>query len=190
MAVKIYNKQILRNRKCSDVDPVSGISKMSDQLKTIQQEIKVWQRADHENVVKIFELYDDIQVPEMYLLMELCKYGQIQVNVKDQTSETITEYNPEVLSVAIKKGHLIWPHKLTNDIETACRWIFWQVAEGMRYLHDDVGIIHRDLKHENILMGTKLADPYSEDERQPTVKICDFTVAWSIPKNEESFKLC
>jgi len=35
----------------------------------------------------------------------------------------------------------------------------------MRFLHDDMGIVHRDLKHENILMGKKKADPYNEDER-------------------------
>jgi len=43
--------------------------------------------------------------------------------------------------------------------------VFYQVAEAMRFLHDDMGIVHRDLKHENILMGKKKADPYNEDER-------------------------
>ena len=37
-----------------------------------------------------------------------------------------------------------------------------------------------------------MADPFSEDERQPTVKICDFTVACLIPssvKDPDTFKL-
>lgn len=50
---------------------------MSDQLKTIYDEIDIWQRVAHTNVVKIFEIYDDFEVPDMYLLMEYCKHGQI-----------------------------------------------------------------------------------------------------------------
>lgn len=47
----------------------------------------------------------------------------------------------------------------------------------MRYLHDDIKVVHRDLKHDNILLGLKSADPYNEDERQPTIKVTDFTTA-------------
>jgi hypothetical protein len=35
----------------------------------------------------------------------------------------------------------------------------------MQYLHDEMRICHRDLKHENIIMGLKSADPWCEDER-------------------------
>lgn len=63
----------------------------------------------------------------------------------------------------------------------AAKWIFYQVALGMKYLHDEMRICHRDLKHENILMGLKMADPWCEDERQPTIKVCDFTTSLIIP---------
>ena len=56
----------------------------------------------------------------------------------------------------------------------------------MKFLHEDLRICHRDIKHENILMGWKMADPWSEDERQPTIKICDFTTALIIPEGQES----
>ena len=42
-------------------------------------------------------------------------------------------------------------------------------------LHDDYKMVHRDLKPDNILMGTKMGDPRNEDEEQPTIKIGDFT---------------
>ena len=48
---------------------------MSDNLQTIYSEIKVWERVAHENIVKIFEIFDDSQHDDMYLLMELAKYG-------------------------------------------------------------------------------------------------------------------
>ena len=52
-----------------------------------------------------------------------------------------------------------------------------------------MGIVHRDLKHQNIIMGRKNADPRNEDERQPTVKVCDFTTAFIIPGNDPTYKI-
>mmetsp|Transcript_10944 Transcript_10944/g.18298 ORF Transcript_10944/g.18298 Transcript_10944/m.18298 type:complete len:183 (+) Transcript_10944:834-1382(+) len=54
----------------------------------------------------------------------------------------------------------------------------------MQFLHDDLSIIHRDLKHQNILMGLKSPDPMSEDERQPLIKVCDFTTSAIVPDSE------
>ena len=34
-----------------------------------------------------------------------------------------------------------------------------------------------DIKYENILMGLKSPDPWCEHERQPEIKVCDFTLA-------------
>ena len=51
--------------------------KMTDQLSTIYEEIKIWERVSHIHVVKIFELFDDKTVPDIYLLMERAQYGQI-----------------------------------------------------------------------------------------------------------------
>ena len=67
--------------------------------------------------------------------------------------------------MAVLKGKKIWPEANCNDIEHATKWIFYQVAKAMEFLHDEMNIAHRDLKHENILMGRKKADPYNEDER-------------------------
>jgi serine/threonine protein kinase len=58
------------------------------------------------------------------------------------------------MDIAVSKGKKIWPsNQEDSDLEHACRWIFFQVAEGMQYLHDVMHIVHRDLKHENILLG-------------------------------------
>jgi len=41
----------------------------------------------------------------MYLLMELCKYGQIQKNAEGwETSDVIAERNQEIFEVAKNKG--------------------------------------------------------------------------------------
>ena len=75
LAVKIFNRKVLRGQKTSVQDPATGQMKMSDNLQTIYSEIKVWERVAHENIVKIFEIFDDSQHDDMYLLMELAKYG-------------------------------------------------------------------------------------------------------------------
>jgi serine/threonine protein kinase len=48
---------------------------MSDHMQTIYSEIRVWERVAHDNIVKIFEMFDDCTHDDMYLLMELAKYG-------------------------------------------------------------------------------------------------------------------
>ena len=91
--------------------------------------------------------------------------------------------NQKILEIAIAKGRKIWPSATCGEVEHASRWIFHQVGVAMEYLHGTLGIVHRDLKHENVLMGLKSPDPRSEDERQPTIKVCDFTTASIVPKD-------
>lgn len=54
----------------SKFDDETGMNKLSNQLESIQDEIKVWERSKSVNVIKIFELFDDYSHPELYLLME------------------------------------------------------------------------------------------------------------------------
>ena len=75
------------------------------------------------------------------------------------------KYKEDILEIAIKKGKSIWPNAVCSDVEHATKWIFYQVADAMRFLHDEMRIAHRDLKYDNILMGTKSPDPWNEDER-------------------------
>jgi serine/threonine protein kinase len=70
------------------------------------------------------------------------------------------------------------------DLEEIARWIFRQVAEGLRHLHSDVYIAHRDIKPDNILYFTAKGSGFLEDEESfddnkeaDIVKISDFTVA-------------
>ncbi|KAJ4482588.1 kinase-like domain-containing protein [Lentinula aciculospora] len=47
--------------------------------------------------------------------------------------------------------------------------MFRQLVRGIRYLHEDAGIVHRDLKLENVLV-----------DESGTCKITDFGMAWKI----------
>ena len=63
--------------------------------------------------------------------------------------------NQEIFDIAAEKGKKIWPKSVgsISDLEFATKWIFYQVAKGMEYLHTELHTVHRDLKHHNILMG-------------------------------------
>lgn len=129
----------------------------------------------------------------MYLLMENAKYGQIQDTVVgNQSKGEIATHNAKVFDIAKAKGAIIWPKdaEKVSELELAAKWVFHQVARGMQYLHDELRIVHRDLKHDNILLGQKSPDPWNEDERQPTIKVCDFTTAQLIKgQNPDEFKV-
>lgn len=163
---------------------------MSDQLATIFEEIKVWERVAHVNIVKIFELYDDLEVPDMYLLMERAMFGQIQdTNEKEGIQEQLATHNTKILEIATENGRRCWPTNDCSPLESAAKWIFYQVTVAMRYLHEELNFAHRDLKHENILMGLKSPDPLNEDERQHTIKVCDFTTAVKLPDDQPDFRI-
>ena len=57
--------------------------------------------------------------------------------------------------------------KLTYLSEELSRHVICQVAEGIRFMHTECGIVHRDIKPENILIG------YNHE-----LKISDF--GWSV----------
>lgn len=42
---------------------------MKTSLDQVYNEIRLWEKLDHKNIVKIFELFDDNDYPEMFLIM-------------------------------------------------------------------------------------------------------------------------
>jgi serine/threonine protein kinase len=85
--------------------------KLSNHLNTIYSEIGVWERVAHTNVVKIFELFDDSTVESMYLMMELCAFGQIQDDHDITGKEDLVTTNPKIYEIAVSKNAKIWPGK-------------------------------------------------------------------------------
>ena len=85
--------------------------------------------------------------------------------------------------------HLILEHMAGKDLfdylakrdytlnEEAAKLIIYQIMLGVRYLHN-LGIVHRDLKLENIMMT------HAKDEAAP--KIVDFGLAKMIGPNESA----
>ncbi|XP_032497335.1 serine/threonine-protein kinase 33 isoform X2 [Phocoena sinus] len=95
----------------------------------------------------IIHLEQVFETPKkMYLVMELCEDGELK----------------EILD---RKGHF-------SENET--RWIIRSLASAIAYLHNK-GIVHRDLKLENIMVKSSFID--ANDEMNLNIKVTDFGLA-------------
>ena len=96
-------------------------------------EIDLLKSSDHQNIVKLFEIYEDEIF--IYLVMEECRGGEL--------------FN--VLSKRTKNSNMY--------TEREAALIFKQIMSAILYCHKN-GVCHRDLKPENILFENWQQDSY------------------------------
>ncbi|KAG0048394.1 hypothetical protein BGZ83_006651 [Gryganskiella cystojenkinii] len=114
----------------------------------LDKEIAIWSRLSHPNVLPFVAME---KLPEStFVFCELCTGGNLLDYITKQESASVTSY----LSPKTGLG------------EIHARLIFNQVAEAVRYLHEEKRIVHRDIKLENILR-----------HEDGTWKVCDFGLA-------------
>ncbi|VDO57100.1 unnamed protein product, partial [Onchocerca flexuosa] len=104
------------------------------QLEKMRKEIAIHQSLNHPNVVKFLNCFeDDINV---YMVLELCHNGTLLHRIQNA------------------------PGRRLRD--TSARMYLLQIVDAVIYLHEQVGILHRDLKPGNVLLSSndqvKLAD--------------------------------
>ena len=66
-----------------------------------------------------------------------------------------------------------------QKIEISAKWLFYQVANAVEYLHSN-NTVHRDIKLDNILVSSNRKSEFDFfwfEIEDGCVKICDFTVA-------------
>jgi len=104
----------------------------------LEREISIWRRLDHPNILRMSSVeYDNYAT---FVFSEYCPGG------------TLLDY--------IKKHSKSEGKGIDED---EARNIFLEVAEAIRYLHNDMRLVHKDLKLDNILL-----------DNEDTWKICDF----------------
>ncbi|KAM8812681.1 serine/threonine-protein kinase 33 [Rhynchonycteris naso] len=103
----------------------------SSAVKLLEREVSILKIVKHEHIIHLEQVFET--PTKMYLVMELCKDGELK----------------EILTL---KGHF-------SENET--RWIIQSVASAIAYLHDN-DIVHRDLKLENIMVKSSFIDANNE----------------------------
>jgi serine/threonine protein kinase len=110
-----------RKRKSiiSDNNPSSNLKK----------EIAIMKKAEHENIVKLYDVIESLKEKKIYLVMQYIDSGSLFEKIK--INNNCEKFNPLSLDKVIKYT--------------------LQLISGLRYLHHN-NIIHRDIKPENILL--------------------------------------
>jgi serine/threonine protein kinase len=95
----------------------------------LKNEIRILSQVNHPNIIKLYKVLQDSKMNGYkYLILEYCNGGSLKNNLNQYMS----------------KWHKPFPEKFVQKIMK-------NILSGVKYLHDQ-GIIHRDLKLENILV--------------------------------------
>lgn len=112
----------------------------------VREEFAVLKRLDHPHVVRIFEDFEDEKC--FYLVMEPCRGGDLQDAVKNPCTR-----DPGV-----------W--------ERFCAKVMQHTLSAVAYCHSK-GVIHKDLKPENVMMSSAKGAPVEDTH----VVVVDFGLA-------------
>ncbi|KAK3811917.1 MAG: kinase-like domain-containing protein [Benniella sp.] len=137
----------------------TGLTDNDRVQRMLDKEIAIWSRLSHPNVLPFLAVE---KLPtDTFVFCELCSGGHLLDYLMRQeapppasasSTKSFSSYTSTRTSVGLEEGQ--------------ARLIFNQVAEAVRYLHEEKRIVHRDIKLENILQ-----------HEDGTWKICDFGLA-------------
>ncbi|CDW85374.1 protein kinase domain containing protein [Stylonychia lemnae] len=115
------------------------ISKTRTALQNVEKEIAIMKKLDHPNVVQLIEVLDDPTHDKLYIIMEYLPNGTLMKKLSKTKNSNL---------------QLIWKY-------------FRDLILGLNYLHESAGVIHRDIKPDNLLI-----------DEQDRLKISDFGVSF------------
>ena len=171
LGMKVYNKNNLKKQVVSYYDENGAIQMKTALDQVLHSEIRIWEKFDHDYIVKIFELFDDYESQHMYLIMQYSDLGQIAY-WDDQLKRF--KRNEKVVERAFDVAEMKYfsPEQELSRQELAAKHLFRQVAEAVDHMHNKMHVANRDIKLDNLLFLTDL----------DRVKLTDFTTAVEIPQ--------
>jgi len=107
-----------------------------DAEEDLKREVKVLQKLQHPNVIKVYDFYIDQEAKRCYVIFELMKGGDLFDTVVDRKK---------------KQGSIPY-----NELEA--RGIVYVVMKAVEFMHQ-YDIVHRDIKPENLLLVSDIDTP-------------------------------
>ena len=184
-AMKVIDKKLLRKNNKGFSRDENGELIISSMLEDALKEIAILKKCHHRNIIKLYEILHDDEKEKLYLILEYCPKGPLIIYNEDNDNFEINknyfinkdfyknlnnEDNNSIIENEIEKI------KKDNYSEDEIRYFLRQIIKGVSYLHHN-GIIHKDLKPDNILIS-----------HTNKIKITDFNVS-SLLKDKKNDKI-
>ena len=145
---KVYRVQ---NNKTKGVFACKELAKSKiNDIEKFRKEINVMSKCDHPNIIKLYEIYEDPRYLE--LIMEQCLGGSLFDRLLKKMEDEDETFSEKEASI-----------------------IFKQIVTAISYCHNQ-GIVHRDLKMENVLFVT--------NQKNSKIKIIDFGLSQCVEKKK------
>ena len=149
-AMKIIDKKQLQRKKKGFTKNSEGKVIVSSMLDDALREIAILKKINHKNIIKLYEIIQNTEKEKLYLILQICEHGTLMSFDKD-TGEFLINKNFKNHNNQYKE----------DEIKDFIR----DIVLGLDYLHHN-GIIHRDIKPDNILI-----------DKFNNCKITDFNVS-------------
>ena len=126
------------------------------QASLLENEIKILSYANHPNIIKLYQIINDAHnINLKYLILEYCNGGSLQNNLNQHMRICKQPFSEKLVQKIMKN-----------------------ILFGVKYLHDK-GIIHRDLKLDNILLKYQNEfDLQNVNIYNAEIKITDFNISY------------
>ncbi|KAK6205326.1 kinase-like domain-containing protein [Scheffersomyces amazonensis] len=166
---KVLQGEVIKHNNCDEkyvaIKTINRIDKTRlftkaylSQTTKIKREIQIMKECNHPNVVKLYQVIDDLKFDKILLILEYCKFGEIDWKRYNHYYEKYQSHSNNRKPLTINK-------------------ILRDVVNGLEYLHNYKKIIHRDLKPSNLLINN-----------DNTIKISDFGVSLILENNANDEK--
>ena len=150
-ALKIVDKSFLQSQKNIEFDHEGNIV-INSSFENAIKEIAILKKTNHPNIIKLHEILYCKNNKKIYLILEYCEHGDL-IGYDEESGKFI-------LNKHVKEKNTDSYYK-TKEILKFLK----DIISGLYYLHSN-GIIHRDIKPNNILL-----------DKNNVCKITDFNVS-------------
>ena len=145
-----------------------------------EHEISIWRHLKHEFILPLVAVFSTPLAT--FCIMEMNTGGTLFDLVRSRRRKSSSNYVSDELDNSLSdtglasnlSRHDYLPLELVN------RYLS-QLASAIRYLHQDMRVVHRDIKLENCLVSTQSTN--LEDEPEAKIRLCDFGMADFIDAN-------